>query len=120
MKGFIATILSVLALSIFTITIIKNVSLIQNCTGYLKRASDANTVEIAKEQLQKAIQYLEANNLTNGYTSVLWKTPSEDVEFWYKNLKASESELMKVDSTATSLARTNLLMKLREDRKSVV
>lgn len=114
MKGFIATILSVLALSIFTITIIKNVSLIQNCTGYLKRASDANTVEIAKEQLQKAIQYLEANNLTNGYTSVLWKTPSEDVEFWYKNLKASESELMKVDSTTTSLARTNLLIKLRE------
>ena len=114
MKVFIATALAVLALSIFAIRITKSVSMKQNCTGYLKRAADANTVEIAKEQLQKSIQYLEANNITKGYTSVLWKTPDEDIEFWYKNLKASESELMKVDSTTASIEKTNLLMKLRE------
>lgn len=114
MKVFIATALAVLALSIFAIRITKSVSMKQNCTGYLKRAADANTVEIAKEQLQKSIQYLEANNITKGYTSVLWKTPDEDIEFWYKNLKASESELMKVDSTTASMEKTNLLMKLRE------
>lgn len=114
MKVFIATALAVLALSIFAIRITKSVSMKQNCTGYLKRAADANTVEIAKEQLQKSIQYLEANNITKGYTSVLWKTPDEDIEFWYKNLKASESELMKVDSTTASMGKTNLLMKLRE------
>ena len=114
MKVFIATVLAVLALSIFAIRITKSVSMKQNCTGYLKRAADANTVETAKEQLQKSIQYLEANNLTKGYTSVLWQTPDEDIEFWYKNLKASESELMKVDSTTASMEKTNLLMKLRE------
>jgi len=58
MKVFIATVLAVLALSIFAIRITKSVSMKQNCTGYLKRAADANTVETAKEQLQKSIQYL--------------------------------------------------------------
>jgi hypothetical protein len=114
MKKFIAIVLGVLALSIITIRISKNISLKQNCTGYLKRAADANTVETAKEELQKSIKYLEANNLTKGYTSILWQTPDEDIEFWYKNLKASENELMKVDSTTTSVEKTNLLMKLRE------
>lgn len=114
MKVFIATVLAILALAIFATRITKNVSMNQNCTGYLKRAADANTVETAKEQLQKSIQYLESNNLTKGYTSVLWQTPDEDIEFWYKNLKASESELMKVDSTTSSMEKTNLLMKLRE------
>ena len=37
-----------------------------------------------------------------------------DIEFWYKNLKASESELLKVDITTSSLEKTNILMKLRE------
>lgn len=104
----------VLALSIFAITFLKSIQMTQNCTGYLKRAADATTVETAKEQLQKAIQYLEANNLTKGHTSVLWQTPDEDIEFWYKNLKSSENELSKVDSTTTSIEKTNLLMKLRE------
>ena len=114
MKVFIAFILTAFAFTIFGITIKKSVSLDQNCTGYLKRAADANTVETAREQLQKSIQYLEANGLTKGYTSVLWKTPDEDIEFWYKNLKASENELSRVDSTASILERTNLLMKLKE------
>lgn len=114
MKTFTAIILAAFALTIFTIVTVKSVTLKQNCTGYLKRAADANTIETAKEQLQKSIQYLEANNLTTGYTSVLWKTPDEDIGFWYKNLKASENVLSGIDSTASTLERTNVLMKLRE------
>ena len=114
MKTFTAVILAVFAFTIFTITTVKSVSLKQNCTGYLKRAADANTIETAREELQKSIQYLEANNLTTGYTSVLWKTPDEDIEFWYKNLKASEKGLAEIDSTASTLEKTNVLMKLRE------
>ena len=114
MKLFIAAILVIFAFSIFAITIKKSVSLEQNCTGYLKRAADANTVETAKEELQKSIQYLEAHNLTKGYTSVMYKTPDEDIEFWYKNLKASGNELSQVPETASILEKTNLLMKLRE------
>ena len=114
MKVFILAFTGLFSIIIFGAVIFKGISLDQNCTGYLKRAADANTVETAKEQLQKAIHYLEQNNLTDGYTSVLWITPDEDIEFWYKNLKASEAELLKVDSTTSALEKTNLLMKLRE------
>lgn len=114
MKTFIVTVLTLLALSIFGVVIVKDIHLKQNCTGYLKRAADANTVETAKEQLDKAITYLEAKNLTSGYTSVLWKTPDEDIEFWYNNLKAAQNELAKIDDTVSSLERTNILMKLKE------
>jgi hypothetical protein len=111
MKGFLLTVSLLLLVAVSVVMVIKHIELKQNCTGYLKRAADAKT---AKLQLNKAIAYLEQNNLTSGYTSVLWKTPDEDIEFWYKNLKASEGELSKVDSTTSSLERTNILMKLRE------
>ncbi len=114
MKLFIGTILIILALSIFGVVIVKNITLKQNCTGYLKRAADANTVETASKELEKAIDYLVKNNITTGYTSVLWRTPDEDIEFWFNNLKASQNELSKIDSTTSSLEKTNLLMKLRE------
>jgi hypothetical protein len=114
MKSFIAAILAVFALAVFGIAIKNSVSLKQNCTGYLERAANASTVETAKEQLQKGIKYLEENNITSGYTSIFYQTPDEDVEYWYHNLKSSESELMKVDSTSSSVEKTNLLMKLRE------
>jgi hypothetical protein len=114
MKLFIATIATVLVLAIFGTVIVKSITLKQNCTGYLKRAADANTVEMAKDQLGKSISYLESNGITKGYTSVLWQTPNEDIEFWYNNLKTSYSELSNVKETTSSLERTNLLMKLRE------
>lgn len=114
MKLFIGIILALFAFSIFAVSINKSISLEQNCTGYLKRAADANTVETAKGELQKSIQYLEAHNLTKGYTSVMYNTPDEDIEFWFKNLKASENELSQVPDTASILEKTNLLMKLRE------
>jgi len=114
MKALIGIVLLILALSIFGVVIVRSIQLRQNCTGYLKRAADANTVENAKEQLSIAISYLEAHNLISGYTSVLWKTPDEDIGFWYNNLKTSYEELSKVDSTTSALEKSNILMKLRE------
>jgi hypothetical protein len=114
MKILVAIFLIVCSLSVFVASIIKNVHLDQECTGYLKRASDANTVEAAEAELSKAINYLESNNLTTGHTSVLWKTPDEDIAFWYNNIKASQNELLKVDSASSMTERTNILMKLRE------
>lgn len=106
--------LIIFSVGIIATGIVKQVQLTQNCTGYLKRAADAGNVETAKAQLSKAIHYLEENDMTHGYTSIFYKTPDEDVEFWYKNLKSSEAELMKVDSSTSALEKTNLLMKLRE------
>jgi prepilin-type N-terminal cleavage/methylation domain-containing protein len=84
------------------------------CKGHLKRAADANVVPLALQELKTAISFLEANNMTEGYTSILIKTPDEDIGFWYQNLKASADELSKVDEQATQLEKSNLLMKLRE------
>ena len=82
--------------------------------GYLKRAADANVIELAIQNLEVTVQYLDREGLTEGYTSVLWRTPDEDVGFWYVNLNASLVELRGVSPDATPLERSNVLMKLRE------
>lgn len=86
----------------------------QNCGGYLKRAANAITVETAARELSRALEYADRAELTGGYTSVLWRTPDEDVGFWYRNLRDSLAELQSVKPDASPLERTNLLMKLRE------
>ncbi len=93
--------------------IYKGIVFKQNVTGYLKRAADANTIDLAAVELGKAIEYLEKNNLTTGYTSIIYRTPDEDIDFWYRNLKASAEELKTLNSTS-ALEKTNVLMKLRE------
>lgn len=85
-----------------------------DCSGHIKRAADSNTVELATQELRVVINYLEARRMTDGYTSALYRTPDEDVGFWYQNLKASLGELEKVTPAATQMERSNLLIKLRE------
>lgn len=114
MKIFIATILTIISLGIFTTVIVKSISFNQNCGGYLKRAADANTIEMAQTELKRTLDYLEENDITKGYTSVMWRTPDEDVEFWYNNIKTSYAELEELSNTATSLEKSNMLIKLRE------
>jgi hypothetical protein len=113
MKNIISVGLILVSLIICGIRISKGIELKQNITGYLKRAADANTIALANEELTKSLNYLESNNLTNGYTSILWKTPDEDIDFWYRNLKASQNELQNLKSES-ALEKTNVLIKLRE------
>lgn len=94
--------------------VVSSISFDRNCGGYIKRAADANTVELAKENLSVALEYLQRTDNTSGYTSILWTTPDEDVSFWYGNLSASLEELKLVQPQATQLEKSNLLMKLRE------
>jgi len=103
-----------IAVGIISFSMIRGKLFEQNCSGYLMRAADANTVETAKGELQKAIVYLEEHELTRGNTSFFFNSPKNDIGFWYKNLKESERELSKIDSTTSSLEKTNVLMKLRE------
>lgn len=88
----------------------------RECGGHLKRAADANTVPLALKELQVATAFLESNKMTDGYTSVVYETPDEDVGFWYKNLKDSEAELVKAseNKNLSQLEASNVLMKLRE------
>ena len=85
-----------------------------DCAGHIKRAADANTVELATQEMRTVVAYLEARGMTSGYTSILYRTPDEDIGFWYQNLKASLGELEKVTPETTQLERSNILIKLRE------
>lgn len=82
--------------------------------GYLKRAADSNTIELAIGNMETALTYLEKRKMTEGYTSIFFSTPDEDVGFWFTNLESSLKELKSIDSNATQLEKTNVLMKLRE------
>lgn len=113
MKTFISIIIFLLALVTPTVTIIKSVQFDQDCGGYLKQAADANSVELAEQRLNLAIDYIEKHELTSGYTSVLWNTEDENVGYWYNNLKQCQKELADTKNNST-LENTNVLMKLRE------
>ena len=111
----IATIISIIIFTgWFAGRIYKDIIFGINCNGHLKRAADANTVSIAEKELQTALNYMKANGLTTGYTSILYRTPDEDIGFWYTNLTASLIELQSISAESTQLERSNILMKLRE------
>lgn len=113
MKNFICGILFILATTIFIWRIVLSVQFDQQCGGYLKQAADANTIELALDRLNLAIKYIEDHNLTDGYTSVMWRTEDENVGYWYTNIKACTHELEQgIDGS--QLEKANLLMKVRE------
>lgn len=114
MKTVLIVALSIFNLVIWTVMVVMGIHFKQGCGGHLKRAADANTIEIAESELKMAIDYMEANNLTTGYTSVLWKTPDEDIQFWYNNIKTSYQELIALKDDSPSMEKSNMLMKLRE------
>jgi len=114
MKQFLIIFLSVLMLAGAGTVIYKRIEFKQNCSGRLERAANANTVELAVKELDAAIKYAEAKGYTSGYTSVIYRTPDEDVEYWYNNLCASRQELLNLPDSSSTLEKTNTLMKLRE------
>jgi hypothetical protein len=93
---------------------VSNIQFDRNCGGYLERAANANSIELASAELAKALSYMEREQLTSGYTSIVYTTPDEDIGFWYTNIKTSHEELVGLSPDATSLEKSNVLMKLRE------
>lgn len=94
--------------------VVKMVLFDRDCGNHIKRAADANTVEMAAKEMRIVVSYLEENKMMEGYTSILYNTPDDDVGFWYNNLKSSLDELEKVKPETTQLERSNILLKLRE------
>jgi hypothetical protein len=114
MKTLLGALLSFIALVSITAVVVLSINFNRNCGGYLKRAADSNSTEMAKGELSKAITYLESRGDTIGYTSIIYKTPDEDIAFWYHNLKSAWSQLNEIGAGTTELEKTNILMKLRE------
>ncbi len=94
--------------------ICKSITFKQNCSGHLKRAANASTVELAQKELKIALDYLESNNMTSGSTHIIYATPDNDIEFWYSNIKAAYDEMKGIPPTTSLLEKTNVLKKLHE------
>jgi hypothetical protein len=114
MKIVFGVLLCIPLLIITSYRVVKDIQFERNVEGYLKRAADSNTVDLAKTELGKVVKYIEENDMTKGFTSIIYTTPDEDVKFWYDNLKSSLKELETLSPTATPLERSNMLIKLRE------
>lgn len=110
---FLITILFIASLITPTFCVVKSIQFKQNCSGYLKQAADANSPELALARLNIALDYIERHGLTDGYTSVLWRTEDENIGYWYQNLKVCQHELSDC-LDGTQLEKSNVLMKVRE------
>ncbi len=114
----VSLVLAILVTVVFCVylgvVVYKDVIFDRGCEGRIKRAADANTIELATKEMEAVVAYAKANGLTEGYTSILYQTPDEDVRFWYSNLTASLQELKTVKPDATQLEKSNVLIKLRE------
>ncbi|MEZ4195271.1 MAG: hypothetical protein R3B53_02640 [Candidatus Paceibacterota bacterium] len=82
--------------------------------GHMQNAANANSVELATKEMENVVKYFEDRHLQPGFTSIFYNTPEENVGFWMANMRASLDELKQVKSDATSLEKSNVLMKLRE------
>lgn len=85
-----------------------------NCTGRLKRAADASSIELATKELDVAINYIEKKGMTKGNTSIFFEVPSNDLEYWYTNLCTTREELKALKPNSSDFEKSNMLMKLRE------
>ena len=101
-------------LTILTVATVKGVKFEAECSDYLGRAANATNIDIASKELDKALWYIEQNGLTEGFTSVVYNTPDEDLGFWYQNIKAANAELKSMPDSITNLEESNMLLKLRE------
>lgn len=103
-----------ISLIVPSVMLVKSIQFDQDCGGFLKQCADASSVELALDRLNVAIDYVEKNNLTNGYTSAFWKTEDENLGYWYDNLKTCQKELTEASQSTDQLLQTNVLMKVRE------
>ncbi len=85
-----------------------------NCEAYIKRAAVASDVDTAQEELGKAIEYIEENNLTEGIVSIFLKNPKNDIGFWYNTLNNTYKQLVEFPRDATQLEKSNFMMRVNE------
>ena len=86
------------------------------CEGHMKRAADANTIEMATKEMGTVVHWAKKNGRTHGYTSFFsfYQKPDKDIGFWFENMNSSLEELRSVSPEADNLEKSNMLMKLRE------
>lgn len=92
----------------------------QDIGGHLKLAADANSTELAEERLSIAVESMRNRNFCLGATrcstSIIYKTPDEDVGYWRENIEYTLKDLqsMSKEERANNLIESNQLIKVRE------
>ena len=81
--------------------IYKHIIFDRDVTQHLKRAADANSLDLAKQELKIVLDYCDVHNLKQGYTSILYTTPDEDIEFWYNNILDCHSQMLTLPKDAS-------------------
>ncbi len=101
------------------VRIVKEVQFDQRCDGFLENAAHANQVSMVLPEMERAIAYLKENNLTDGFTSIFYRTQDDNIGFWYNNLVSATEELRKEaqNKDMSALEQSNVLMKLHETLK---
>lgn len=105
---------AVLLVGAFVFSQVREIQLERACIGFLERASNANTIPLAIGELEKAVVYIEENELDQGSTEAFYWTPDCDLVFWHENLSASLDELKSLPTDVDPLTASNQLIKLRE------
>jgi len=115
MKMFVITISPVLFIALLVVDFVACIHFDQSIGGHLRRAADSNKLPLALEELNIAVKNMKDQQLTEGYTSILYKTPDEDIGFWYKNISQARDDLeLNSKEEISSLEESNILIKLRE------
>lgn len=103
------------------IVIVLSIQFDREIGGHLKLAADANNTEMAERKLTLAVDGMEKWELCNGggdncFTSVLYRTPDEDVGYWRENIESTLADLqsMTPEERADNLIESNQLIKVRE------
>lgn len=112
---------SIVFLLFLVIRIAASIRFEQQVDGHLAQAADANSIVLAEERLGIAQAKLDSLGICSAneqdcYTSILWRTPDEDVRFWRDNLTAAHEELQVLVAAGgvDNLTESNQLIKLRE------
>jgi len=72
------------------------------CASYVRSAAKATDRAVADKHFMHAVDWLKANGMTEGFTSVLYNGPEEDVSEWFAKLNSvadSRLALQKIDAT---------------------
>ena len=87
------TIFGIITIMCIASAIISTIYFRVKCEIPLRKAALAETLPEAKVNLDKAIQFVEQNWLTTGYSSLFFKDDEYNITKWYATLKSAQSEI---------------------------
>lgn len=113
----IVTITSLLVLlMVFLFIIVSESKFNNNCLFYLQEVIETESIDVAKTNFNKAIEYIEEKNIINGDGRILIiQSKSEnDIGLWYNTLKEAQNELAKLPEIASTATKKKALLKVKK------